>query len=67
MDSTTALPLPAAEPQRPSASAARGSLEPCEECLGTGGWYRYDPLREPGVLYLSCLQCRGTGLIRSLL
>jgi hypothetical protein len=35
----------------------------CDECVGSGGWYRYDPSLEsqPGRLYLSCLQCRGSG------
>lgn len=35
----------------------------CEECLGAGGWYRYEPALEstPGLLYLSCLHCRGSG------
>ena len=35
----------------------------CGDCIGSGGWYRYDPSLEssPGRLYLSCLQCRGSG------
>jgi hypothetical protein len=35
----------------------------CEECIGSGGWYRYEPALDPapGRLYLSCLQCRGSG------
>ena len=35
----------------------------CEECAGSGGWYRYDPSLDtsPGRLYLSCIQCRGSG------
>jgi DnaJ-class molecular chaperone len=35
----------------------------CDECLGSGGWYRYEPALDPapGLLYLSCLQCRGSG------
>ena len=35
----------------------------CEECVGSGGWYRYDPSLDPspGRLYLSCVQCRGSG------
>jgi hypothetical protein len=42
--------------------AASGSA-PCEECVGSGGWFRYEPALEPapGLLYLSCLQCRGSG------
>ena len=45
----------------PPARSERG--EPCEECLGSGGWYRYEPALEPapGLLYLSCLHCRGQG------
>jgi hypothetical protein len=43
-----------------SASAERTD---CDECVGSGGWYRYDPSLEtsPGRLYLSCMQCRGSG------
>jgi hypothetical protein len=54
-------------PAQPGAStSSAGSLqraEPCEECLGSGGWYRYEPALEPapGLLYLSCLHCRGSG------
>ena len=35
----------------------------CEECVGSGGWFRYEPSLDPapGLLYLSCLQCRGSG------
>lgn len=48
---------PAAALQQPAAQSS------CEECAGTGGWYRYEPAQEdgPGRLYLSCLQCRGAG------
>lgn len=44
----------------PQAAAPQPS---CEECLGSGGWFRYEPALEPapGLLYLSCLQCRGSG------
>jgi hypothetical protein len=40
----------------------------CDECLGSGGWYRYEPALdpEPGRLYLSCLTCRGTGILGTL-
>jgi len=44
--------------------ALRTSYRPmCEECLGSGGWFRYEPALAPapGQLYLSCLQCRGSG------
>jgi hypothetical protein len=49
-----------------SASAPAG--EPCDECLGSGGWYRYEPALDPapGMLYLSCLHCRGSGRFSSL-
>jgi hypothetical protein len=45
------------------ALAAQPAQDGCEECLGFGGWYRYEPALEPtpGMLYLSCLQCRGSG------
>jgi hypothetical protein len=35
----------------------------CTECLGSGGWFRFEPELEPapGMVYLSCLQCRGSG------
>ena len=37
--------------------------EHCDECLGAGGWFRYEPALDPapGQLYLSCLHCRGSG------
>jgi hypothetical protein len=45
------------------AMVARQSVATCSECLGTGGWYRYEPALDPGpgLLYLSCVHCRGTG------
>jgi len=50
-----------------SAPAARASsFRPmCEECLGSGGWFRYEPALAPapGQLYLSCMQCRGSGRV----
>jgi hypothetical protein len=44
-------------------AAAAPAAQSCEECLGSGGWFRYEPALEPspGLLYLSCLQCRGSG------
>jgi hypothetical protein len=44
------------------APAAR-TAQPCGECVGSGGWYRYEPAMEdsPGMLYLSCVGCRGSG------
>ena len=46
-----------------AAAAAAAAQESCEECVGTGGWYRYQPALDPapGLLYLSCVQCRGSG------
>ena len=43
--------------------APAGDQPTCEECVGSGGWYRYEPAVEPeaGMLYLSCVQCRGSG------
>jgi hypothetical protein len=55
-------------PQAPQAApdprlAALASEAPCDECVGSGGWFRYEPALEPapGLLYLSCLQCWGSG------
>jgi hypothetical protein len=44
-------------------AVAQASPQPCEECVGSGGWFRYEPALEPspGLMYLSCLQCRGSG------
>jgi hypothetical protein len=56
--------LPEAQlPSAESAAAASTRLESCDECVGSGGWYRYEPAMEPapGLLYLSCLHCRGSG------
>jgi hypothetical protein len=55
-----ALALAGAEAAALSALAA---LQPCDECVGTGGWYRYEPALDPapGMLYLSCVHCRGSG------
>jgi hypothetical protein len=48
-----------ADVTHPSATAAAA----CDECLGSGGWFRYEPALEPspGLLYLSCLHCQGSG------
>jgi hypothetical protein len=45
------------------AAAAQAAQAHCEECLGSGGWYRYEPALDPapGLLYLACMQCRGSG------
>lgn len=49
--------------QAAQAAALSAALESCEECLGSGGWFRYEPALDPapGMLYLSCVHCRGTG------
>ncbi|MDB5752499.1 MAG: hypothetical protein JWP65_2920 [Ramlibacter sp.] len=48
--------------ERGQAGAVRADAQ-CDECAGTGGWFRYQPSQEeaPGILYLSCLCCRGSG------
>ena len=50
------------EPAAPRANLPAAAAA-CDECLGAGGWVRYEPACEPavGLLYLSCLQCRGSG------
>ena len=47
----------------PSRDATVPALADCQECVGSGGWFRYEPALEPapGLRYLSCVQCRGTG------
>lgn len=54
------LTSPAAATAAPLVTTAE---QPCGECVGSGGWFRYEPALEPspGLLYLSCVQCRGTG------
>ncbi|NML42139.1 hypothetical protein HHL11_00160 [Ramlibacter sp. G-1-2-2] len=51
--------------QQPSFTPAHAAPLPtdCDECLGSGGWFRYDPAFEPnpGLLYLSCMNCKGSG------
>ncbi len=46
-----------------AASMPSAPQQTCDECVGSGGWYRYEPALEPapGLLYLSCVQCRGSG------
>jgi hypothetical protein len=62
---STLNPGPAFQAQAEAAArpAALAALQPCEECVGSGGWYRYDPALDPapGMLYLSCVHCRGSG------
>lgn len=52
-------------PTKP-APAAPPAATACDDCQGTGGWFRYEPAleRAAGRLYLSCLPCRGTGTTR---
>jgi DnaJ-class molecular chaperone len=40
----------------------------CDECAGSGGWFRYEPALDPapGQLYLSCVECRGSGRLAAL-
>jgi hypothetical protein len=52
-----------AEAAAAAAAAAIAAQQPCDDCAGSGGWYRYEPGLDPapGLLYLSCVQCRGSG------
>jgi hypothetical protein len=61
MSAMHSLDAPAAASDHAAILAAQA--QHCEECLGAGGWYRYEPALEQasGVLYLSCLHCRGSG------
>ena len=51
-----------------SGNAAPQQQAECGDCIGSGGWYRYDPSLDPspGRLYLSCVSCRGSGKTASL-
>lgn len=51
------------DPQSGSQSQVPGDRAECQECVGSGGWYRYEPAAEagPGQLYLSCVGCQGSG------
>jgi len=55
------LDAPASRSDHAAILAAQA--EHCDECLGAGGWFRYEPASEQpsGLLYLSCLHCRGSG------
>jgi hypothetical protein len=61
--SETTLSQPSELTAQAVAAAAASSQQQCEECVGSGGWFRYEPALEPspGLLYLSCVQCRGSG------
>ena len=56
-------PTETAVPYLNAAALKQPASEACDECLGSGGWYRYEPALapSPGLLYLSCLHCRGSG------
>lgn len=60
---TEALTVPPLSADATLASTPAMPQPSCGECLGSGGWFRYEPALEPapGLLYLSCLQCRGSG------
>ena len=51
------------EEQAKASVQASADTAECVECIGSGGWFRYEPAMEPspGMRYLSCVQCRGTG------
>jgi len=58
--------LPDVSPSEAGAQAAAlAAQQHCEECAGSGGWHRYEPALDPapGLLYLTCVQCRGSGWI----
>jgi hypothetical protein len=67
--SETTLHSPLSHDEQASASASAAAAvtgaikQACDECAGSGGWFRYEPALEPspGLLYLSCVQCRGSG------
>ena len=52
-----------AQPMLPQDHAEARSQPACTDCLGSGGWFRYEPALDPapGLLYLSCVHCRGSG------
>ena len=55
--------VPQAQTLPETSPAAAPDPGACRECLGAGGWFRFEPALEPapGMVYLSCLQCRGSG------
>jgi DnaJ-class molecular chaperone len=61
--SDSTLFTPPTGPQLSLAAATARGQDTCEECVGSGGWFRYEPALAPapGLLYLSCIQCRGSG------
>ena len=62
-DRTSSDAHPVLDTLDPHAAAGAHPAAACDECLGSGGWFRYEPALEPspGLLYLSCVQCRGSG------
>lgn len=62
MNETLSTPAPQSSTEAQAAVLA-AAQQSCDECLGSGGWFRYEPALEPtpGLLYLSCLHCRGSG------
>jgi hypothetical protein len=63
LSNPTAAPQPWGQAEAAAVSATLDASQPCDECVGTGGWYRYEPALDPapGMLYLSCVHCRGSG------
>lgn len=61
-DTTLTETIDGSQPSTASILATTAE-QPCDECVGSGGWFRYEPALEPapGLLYLSCVQCRGSG------
>jgi hypothetical protein len=59
----SAFEVPASAAANAAAAAALSAAPQCDDCLGSGGWFRYEPALDPapGLLYLSCVQCRGSG------
>jgi hypothetical protein len=51
---------PSPELQAPPTTGVQAQ---CGDCVGSGGWFRYEPALDPapGRLHLSCLSCRGSG------
>lgn len=63
MNETLSHPVPQAAVDAQATVLAAAAQQQCDECLGSGGWFRYEPALEPspGLLYLSCVHCRGSG------
>jgi hypothetical protein len=63
MSTQSALPDVHGACAAPQAALTAIPVQSCDECVGSGGWFRYEPALEDssGLLYLSCMQCRGSG------